>query len=72
MTKIAVVFIAALFARGNPWEPAKRAAGVMWEAAPHGSVSIESGYVEKSAMLYGFRELWTWGVDKCGFPAVSE
>lgn len=58
--------------RGNPWEPAKRAASVMWEAAPHGSVSIESGYVEKSAMLYGFRELWTWGVEKCGFPAVRE
>jgi hypothetical protein len=55
---------------GNQWEPARRAAIAMWEVAPLGTVSIESSFVEKQSSLWGFRELWNWGVDRCGFPAM--
>jgi len=70
--KVPTTYDPELTKRGNPWEPGKRAANVLWEAAPYGTISIESGYVEKSAMLYGFRDLWSWGVERCGFPKPGE
>lgn len=50
-----------------------RAAQSMWSAAPHGVVEVIGGdsRFEGKASLAGFRELWRWGVERCGLPRVD-
>ena len=57
---------------GEKWPAGKMAAMKAWEVAPLGSIEIErgSGHEEK-ILLYGFRELWKWGVDNAGFPPLE-
>jgi hypothetical protein len=58
--------------RGTRWPDAEEAAKAMWKAAPLGTVSITGGtYAKENVPLYGFRELWTWGLQKCAFPALE-
>lgn len=37
----------------------------MSQAAPHGSVIVNDDGLSDEFMLYGFSELWKWGVDNC-------
>jgi len=49
------------------------AAKSAWSAAPLGSIQqqpVSSPHGPK-AMLYGFRELWAWGSEHCGFPPIQ-
>jgi len=55
---------------GETWPVGKTAAKKAWEVAPLGSIEIEGSY-GKRAFLYGFRELWKWGVDNAGFPPLE-
>lgn len=57
----------------TPWPPAHHAAEAMWRAAPAGTVEVRGGdptYPSK-APLAGFRELWRWGIKRCGFPSLE-
>lgn len=56
---------------GEIWPVGKTAAKKAWEVAPLGSIEIEGSYGKK-VLLYGFRELWKWGVDNAGFPPLLE
>ncbi len=48
---------------GNPWPIGEKAARLCYDLAPEGSIEvIEDGSVRYSASLYGFKELWDWGV----------
>ncbi|MCR4321885.1 MAG: hypothetical protein NUV74_16315 [Candidatus Brocadiaceae bacterium] len=49
---------------GETWPVGKTAAMKAWEVAPLGSIEIEGSYGKK-VLLYGFRELWKWGVGAC-------
>lgn len=58
------------------WPVGKMAAMKAWEVAPLGSIEAESDLPaiyndENRALLYGFRELWKWGVDNAGFPPLE-
>lgn len=57
---------------GETWPAGEIAAKKAWEVAPLGSIEIEErlGGGEK-VLLYGFRELWKWGVDNAGFPPLE-
>lgn len=56
----------------NAWPTAESAARAAWESAPGGSMEIESyGVLSAGASLYGFRELWDYGVAHFGFPSVA-
>lgn len=55
---------------GETWPAGKRAAKKAWEVAPLGSIEIEGSYGKK-VLLYGFRELWQWGIDNADFPPLE-
>jgi hypothetical protein len=55
---------------GETWPVGKTAAKKAWEVAPLGTIEIEGSYGER-VLLYGFRELWKWGVDNAGFPPLE-
>ncbi|MBW2099135.1 MAG: hypothetical protein JRG77_10190 [Deltaproteobacteria bacterium] len=55
---------------GETWPVGKTAAKKAWEVAPLGSIEIEGSFGKK-VLLYGFRELWKWGIDNAGFPPVE-
>jgi len=55
---------------GETWPVGKTAAKKAWEFAPLGSIEIEGSYGQR-VPLYGFRELWKWGVDNAGFPPLE-
>ncbi len=52
------------------WPTGKQAAVAAWNASPLGSIEVE-GTHGKKVMLYGFRELWTWGVENAGLPSLE-
>jgi len=54
-----------------PWPIGKTAAKKAWESAPLGSIEIEGSIYSKTVLLYGFRELWKWGVENAGFPSLE-
>lgn len=56
--------------KGNRWPLGAKAAKAAWESAPLGSIEIE-GIHGKRVLLYGFKELWEWGVDNAGFPSLE-
>lgn len=56
---------------GHPWPQSEAAARAAWEAAPDGSIELENSTYAKRVSLYGFHELWRWGVENCGFPSVE-
>ena len=57
---------------GVPWGPAESAARAMWEASPNGTISVtDVTYDKQRVPLYGFRKLWQWGQNNCGFPALD-
>lgn len=50
------------------WARGQEAARAMWNAAPMGTVSITGvSHSEENVPLFGFRELWKWGVERCAF-----
>jgi hypothetical protein len=55
---------------GEPWPEGETAAKMAWEAAPLGSIEIEGSYGKK-VLLYGFRELWKWGIENADFPSLE-
>lgn len=52
------------------WPAGERAAIAAWKSAPLGSIEIEGSY-GKRVLLYGFRELWKWGIDNAEFPSLE-
>lgn len=58
--------------QGNKWDRGEAVARAMWQVAPLGTVSVTgTSYEEKNLSLYGFRELWQWGKQKCSFPSLE-
>lgn len=57
-------------ADGIDWPIGKTAAHKAWEVAPLGSIEIEGNGSEK-VILYGFKELWRWGVDNANLPSLE-
>ncbi len=55
---------------GETWPVGKTAAKKAWDVAPLGSIEIEGAH-GKRVPLYGFRELWKWGIDNAGFPHLE-
>jgi hypothetical protein len=57
------------------WRKGKQAAVAAWHAAPEGSIEViqdNYGREERSkTVLYGFRELWEWGVNNEGLPPME-
>lgn len=50
---------------GNSWPVGEKAVRLCYDLAPEGSIEIiEFGMKTYSASLYGFKELWEWGVTK--------
>ena len=56
---------------GAVWPAGEVAARKAWKVAPLGSIEIEDYGYGKRALLYGFRELWKWGVGNAGFPTLE-
>lgn len=58
---------------GNPFPEGEAAVRAAWKLAPTGTVELDPPTrYSKVAMLYGFRELWAWGVQNCGFPPLGQ
>ena len=53
------------------WPGGETVAKKAWEVAPLGSIDIE-GDDKGKVLLYGFRELWKWGVDNLNFPSLGD
>lgn len=56
----------------NPWPVGEQAARAMLRAAPFGSVILEDSTYKPKATLYGFKELWDWGIQNCSFPSLEK
>jgi len=54
--------------RYGRWPEGETAAKKVWEAAPLGTIVFGG----KRINLYGFRELWQWGVDNHNFPSLGD
>lgn len=53
------------------WPAVMKLAPIVWRAAPLGRVELKSGfYKKKIGSLHGFRGLWNWAVENCGFPKL--
>lgn len=52
------------------WPDGEQAAKAAWESAPLGSIEVEGSY-QKRVPLYGFKELWRWGIENAGFPPLE-
>ena len=55
---------------GAIWPDGEHAAKAAWESAPLGSIEVE-GRHGKTVLLYGFKELWRWGIENAGFPILE-
>lgn len=55
---------------GTIWPDGEQAAKAAWESAPLGSIEVE-GTNGKRVLLYGFKELWRWGIENAGFPTLE-
>jgi hypothetical protein len=53
------------------WPEGETAVKKAWESAPLGSIEIEDIEYTIRVSLYGFRELWKWGVDNLNFPSLD-
>ena len=49
---------------GNAWPLGKKAAEICYLLAPKGSIEATEFGITDTAPLYGFKELWDWGVAK--------
>jgi len=58
-----------IFYGDTRWPEGETAVKKAWESAPLGSIQIEG---IKRVSLYGFRELWKWGVDNLHFPSLGD
>jgi hypothetical protein len=57
---------------GTRWAKAEDAALAMWSVAPLGSVSVVgNSYEIENVPLYGFREMWNWGLENCPLPKLA-
>jgi len=56
------------------WPEGETAVKKAWESAPLGRIELEAGWSidSRDASLYGFRELWKWGVDNLNFPSLDD
>lgn len=65
---------AALTDHRTVWGKAQAAARAMWQASPEGFAEITNPDTRfpSKASLAGFRELWSWGVENCGFPSLEK
>jgi hypothetical protein len=58
--------------KDEAWPAAAEAAEAAWKADPRGRMVVSSEYIgDDSTSLYGFRALWEWGMDRCGFPPIG-
>ena len=57
--------------KANRWPLGPKAAKAAWNSAPLGSIEIDDPDYGKKVFLYGFKELWKWGVANAGFPALE-
>lgn len=58
--------------RGSGWPDAENAARAAWKAGPFGTLTIKSNRESQTSLLYGFQELWQWGIENAGLPKISE
>jgi hypothetical protein len=57
----------------NPWPAGEQAVRAMWQVAPFGTAILDKGgYEEQKVMLYGFKEVWSWGVQNCSLPSLEK
>jgi len=58
--------------KGGVWPQGLEAARAAWRATPLGSIELQPlGPFKTKSLLYGFHELWSWGTQHCGFPAIE-
>lgn len=57
--------------KGVLWPLGAEAAKAAWDSAPLGSIGYIDQYSEKFVELYGFKELWEWGISNAGFPVLD-
>ena len=55
---------------GVTWPAGEQAAKMAWEVGPMGTIELE-GLYSKKVFLYGFRELWKWGIEHYNFPVIE-
>lgn len=56
----------------NPWPRGLEAAAGAMRAGPLGTIELDpQDTFTTRAVLYGFPELWAWGVQNCGFPRIQ-
>jgi len=63
------------FEPNKRWPEGKTVVKKMWDSAPLGSIKLQTGFFfieKKDVNLYGFRELWKWGVDNLNFPSLDD
>lgn len=54
------------------WPLAQKAAKAAWDVAPFGTIEVtNSSMARDRILLYGFRELWKWGIENAGFPSLE-
>jgi hypothetical protein len=57
---------------GVAWVEAENVAKAVLAAGPMGSIKVFVGTREYSSPLYGFKELWDWGVQNATLPKILE
>lgn len=55
---------------GNPWPLGEKAAKTAWKVGSLGSIETEGSHGKK-VRLYGFKELWIWGVENADLPPLE-
>lgn len=54
------------------WPEGEGVAKATWKAAPMGTLEIKSGLTNSVSNLYGFREVWRWGVENAGLSKIED
>jgi hypothetical protein len=57
---------------GLIWGDAENVAKAAWKAGSMGTITLKSRIGNSTSSLYGFRELWQWGIDNHGLPPINE
>lgn len=55
----------------QPWDKANQAAKAAWNNCPFGTIEVTGSLRGRAASLYGFKEIWTWGVENAGLPTLD-
>jgi len=54
------------------WPEGEGVAKATWKAAPMGTLEIKSSRTKSISNLYGFREVWRWGVENAGLSKIED